>query len=1055
MGSRVALCRNAGVPSGACEANSDQPSRDRFGTLVSNKVCEMGQERSPLAARCRLSDVAGTGWNFVSLPVLHVPMGIQAKLEVGAVHDPLEREANRLADQILRMPEPSVVTYQGTDDKLRRKCKESADNDEEARHKLVRKESGESAARTTAQAASKLEPVLPQAKPSLDSGGRTLFEPRFWQNFDRVRTHPDRLSEDRFSPDYGEPLADTARVRLESILGAQLGNVRIHRGPPAKRAAAAVGAAAFTVGHDIVLGAAAGEMGLPTEQGSPQHIATPHGERLLAHEAAHTVQQSSAVRPSPHPLEPSPSLAVGDSLFAPLGVPLPRTTPGGPEEREAEAGARGLERPTPGARLAIAAAPVTALPFTPLKKFKEIWPEFEKASYGLDLAKATALARELATAPFDSDDLLEHGIVVVDWLQRNREAALAASLLGEVRSAWMVRFVSINAKLPSMSAFALSGGDPSALITLGKEAARAGKHEQAFSFFGVANEILSYYALEASEKRTGVLAGESAEDARDIEAAKSDPAKQATLSLKPLFRGTARSSQYSTLKTIYDKMREIYGFYFVLEREALAGGDKKGAAEARDKAAKLHQEIKDKHSWGEMQKAGGKSPEIREPVEIAEVEYTETRKGPGLTLYGTNRAETVLTQLPGLPPPKEIGNNVQVQNLATLQNALMAQTDFQAEIGRQPEIRKAFSDEPIDLNDTAKRQKVWQIMYGVFRKSGAGALRSLMELIGRYLQAFTVHTMYNVRDWGKSYLDSEMPTDLAGRVEQDCGVYALTVAWDVYQTVNDGDGKLDVTFELTTMLEHVTLVITDKSAGEFYVVNNDQVSPPQKGDPRTQVAPQYQAIRGLPYTVGPAVTVALGSTKDPEKKFHDEAWTRYLASVDWGLELKIPPEVARLEKTDPAAYSEKVLAIQKARYQTFYRDQETFDQEAKALDPQVNALVPVTSDAAKFAAALSPVADTAGGLTDLFTRIGPNAGVVAGSAKSKALLPVYQDYLFTLEPGHTVHPIARVALGVLHLKALGGTPTANEDKVVTFCAAVPMFKQQMNDYQAAGAMGQF
>ena len=90
-----------------------------------------------------------------------------------------------------------------------------------------------------------------------------------------------------------------------------------------------------------------------------------------------------------------------------------------------------------------------------------------------------------------------------------------------------------------------------------------------------------------------------------------------------------------------------------------------------------------------------------------------------------------------------------------------------------------------------------------------------MALIGRYLQAFTVHTGYNVRDWGTSYLDTEMPTDLAGRAERDCGVYALTVAWDVYQTVKRGDPKLDVTFYLVTMLEHVTLVITDKSTGSF------------------------------------------------------------------------------------------------------------------------------------------------------------------------------------------------------------------------------------------------
>ncbi|EAR22276.1 eCIS core domain-containing protein [Nitrococcus mobilis] len=843
----------------------------------------------------------------------------------------------------------------------------------------------------------------------------------------------------------GEPLATITRARLESILGTRVGDVRIHRGPAAERAATAVGAPAFTVGQDIVLGAASGKTAQTTAQGSPQHLTTPHGEQILAHEAAHTVQQSGAAQ-APRPLpERLPRSPVVDSLFGWQRQALPRTAPGGAEEREADAAARGLERPTPGARLAIAAAPPTALPFKPTKSFKEIWPEFERARYGSDIAKATALARELATAPHDFDDILNHGIDVVDWLQRQGEPALAASLLGEVRSVWMIQFVSEGAALPSRTSLSWASSDPGVLIALGKEAARAGEHEQAVSLLGVANEILSYYALEAPQKRAKVLKTESAAQTQ------LDPELRSALTLP---RMLARSAQYSDLESIYDQMRDIYGVYSVLEREALAAGDTKGAAEARANSAKLHKAIKKKHTWGHTQTAGSISTEILDPVEIAEVSDTDTPKGPGLTLHGANHAETTLTQLPGLPSPKEIGNNVQVQNLGALQSALMAQTDFQAEIGRQPEIRKAFGNKPIDLNKTADRQKVWRIMYGVFKQSGTGALGSLMALIGRYLRAFTIHTRYNVRDWGKSYLDSDMPTDLAGRAERDCGVYALSVAWDVYQTVKRGDSKLHVTFDLTTMLGHVTLVITDKSTGEYYVVNNDQVSPPQRGDPLTQVAPQYGAVRGLPYTVGPAVTVALGSTKDPQKRFRGQAWRRYLAAVDWGLKLDIPPEVAKLKKTDPAAYSENVQAIQQARYKGFYRDQETFDRGAKELDPLVDALAPVAGDQAKLAPALDPLVDKAGALAALFIQLA-QPGVVTTLAKSQAILPRKPQFLFTLEQGHTVHPIARVALGILHFKAIGGKLTPKQDALVKFCKTVPMFKQQMDAYQAAGARGKF
>jgi len=97
----------------------------------------------------------------------------------------------------------------------------------------------------------------------------------------------------------------------------------------------------------------------------------------------------------------------------------------------------------------------------------------------------------------------------------------------------------------------------------------------------------------------------------------------------------------------------------------------------------------------------------------------------------------------------------------------------------------------------------------------------------------------------------------------------------------------------------------------------------------------------------------------------------------------------------------------------------------------------------------------AGVLAVLFTRLGPSPGVVTGAAKSRALLPQRAQFLFTMEKGHTVHPIARVALAILHLKALGGTLTPEENVLVKFCETIPMFKQSMDAFAAGGAMGKF
>ena len=71
----------------------------------------------------------------------------------------------------------------------------------------------------------------------------------------------------------GEPLEPATRADMEQAFGADLGSVRLHRGPEAARSAAAFQARAYTVGEDVVLG-----------ETSPER-------RTLAHELSHVLQQ--------------------------------------------------------------------------------------------------------------------------------------------------------------------------------------------------------------------------------------------------------------------------------------------------------------------------------------------------------------------------------------------------------------------------------------------------------------------------------------------------------------------------------------------------------------------------------------------------------------------------------------------------------------------------------------------------------------------------------------------------------------------------------------------
>ncbi|HUS66475.1 MAG TPA: DUF4157 domain-containing protein, partial [Kofleriaceae bacterium] len=84
----------------------------------------------------------------------------------------------------------------------------------------------------------------------------------------------------------GVALPAELRARLERALGVSLAGVRLHDDAASHEAAAAIGARAYATGQDIHFAQGAF---------APQD---PEGQRLIAHEVAHTVQQKSASAPA-------------------------------------------------------------------------------------------------------------------------------------------------------------------------------------------------------------------------------------------------------------------------------------------------------------------------------------------------------------------------------------------------------------------------------------------------------------------------------------------------------------------------------------------------------------------------------------------------------------------------------------------------------------------------------------------------------------------------------------------------------------------------------------
>jgi hypothetical protein len=79
----------------------------------------------------------------------------------------------------------------------------------------------------------------------------------------------------------GKPLDSETRSLMEARMGQSFGDVRIHTDGKASESAKAVDAAAYTVGTDVVF------------QSGRYQPNTPTGQRMLAHELTHVVQQKA------------------------------------------------------------------------------------------------------------------------------------------------------------------------------------------------------------------------------------------------------------------------------------------------------------------------------------------------------------------------------------------------------------------------------------------------------------------------------------------------------------------------------------------------------------------------------------------------------------------------------------------------------------------------------------------------------------------------------------------------------------------------------------------
>ncbi|WP_446742789.1 eCIS core domain-containing protein [Silvibacterium acidisoli] len=175
-------------------------------------------------------------------------MRLQRKLAVGAVNDPLESEADAVADRVMRgVP---VAAAQGAGVQMLQRCACGGDAGHECDSCKKNRED--------------------KLQRKAGSGGL-------------VHEAPDSVHTALRSP--GSPLDESTQSWMGARFGLDFRHVRIHADAAAAESARAVNALAYTVGRDIVF---------DSGQYRPQ---SHEGRRLLAHELSHVVQQQGGLLP--------------------------------------------------------------------------------------------------------------------------------------------------------------------------------------------------------------------------------------------------------------------------------------------------------------------------------------------------------------------------------------------------------------------------------------------------------------------------------------------------------------------------------------------------------------------------------------------------------------------------------------------------------------------------------------------------------------------------------------------------------------------------------------
>lgn len=220
---------------------------------------------------------------------------VQTKMSVGAANDRFEQEADRIASRMgktdgVSAPPPAISALSGVQRKVaplpgpeKRKGEKNKPPEQRTQRKAAPGKAAPPAVEELGKppekrSQRKAAPAKSVPAPKKPAKAQRDAAPSVGHEGGDVPKHVERKIDSlRARPAPG--LDAGLKPQVESAVGSDLSAARVHQGSDAASAAEALGARAFTVGNDMFFGR--GEY-------KPQ---TSVGRQLIAHEAAHTVQQ--------------------------------------------------------------------------------------------------------------------------------------------------------------------------------------------------------------------------------------------------------------------------------------------------------------------------------------------------------------------------------------------------------------------------------------------------------------------------------------------------------------------------------------------------------------------------------------------------------------------------------------------------------------------------------------------------------------------------------------------------------------------------------------------